>query len=101
MKPQLVRLKAQESLLEDPSDPSPCNHGKSRYRYSKKGFGCLKFVIVDVDQSGTAEFAEQEVGEVCWYPFRPSVAERTAFHIAILTEAPKAGWPLLDFFQEK
>ena len=69
----------------------------TRYRYSKRGFSCLKYVIVDVFPDGYEEFSDQEAGEVCWYRFRPSTAERAAFHNFIETPANGDRWPLLDF----
>ena len=68
-----------------------------RYRYSKMGFGWLKFVIVDVFPDGQEEFAEQEAGEVCWYSFRPSAAEQAAVHALIDNRVDAGRWPLLTF----
>jgi len=67
-----------------------------QYRYSKTGHGCLKFVIVDVFSDGREEYAEQEAGEVCWYPFVPSAAERTAFHRLIAADETGHPWPLIN-----
>ena len=95
---------AQLALLDSSVSPqAPSQDGffsgnqPVRYKYSKKGFICLKFVIVDVFPDGHEEFAEQEAGEVRWYAFRPTTAERAAFHRFIETEANAARWPLLNF----
>jgi hypothetical protein len=51
--------------------------GRSRrFSYSKLKNGRLKFVVVDIDWDDKEEWSEQEPGEVCWYAFKPSTAER-------------------------
>lgn len=83
--PQSAQIVA--SCVEDP--------GVVRYRYSKVGRSCLKFVIVDVFSDRREEYAEQEAGEVCWYPFVPSAAERAAFHRLVAAGETGDPWPLI------
>ena len=78
-------------------DPVVSPERVTRYRYSKRGFTCLKYVIVDIFPDGYEEFSDQEAGEVCWYRFRPNTAESAAFHNFIETPANGDRWPLLDF----
>lgn len=68
----------------------------TRYQYSKRGRTCLKFVIVDVFPDGYEDFSDQEAGEVCWYRFRPTTAERAAFHEFIKSQQLEDRWPLLN-----
>ena len=68
-----------------------------RYRYSKKGINCFRYVIVDVYPDGYEEFSEQEAGEVCWYRYLPGTSERVAFHTMIDEDQNKGRWPLLRF----
>jgi hypothetical protein len=75
------------SCVEDP--------GIVRYRYSKMGRTCLKYVIVDVSLDGREEYAEQEAGECRWYPFVPSAAERAAFHRLVAVGQTNDPWPLV------
>lgn len=68
-----------------------------RVQYTKIVDGRLHFVIVDRYPNAPAEFWEQEAGEVRWYPFSPSTAERSAamalFDASSLVGGPR--WPLL------
>ena len=74
---------------------SAADCGVVQHRYSKLGRSCLKYVIVDVFSDGREEFAEQEAGEVCWYPFVPSAAERAAFHRLVAAGGADNPWPLI------
>jgi hypothetical protein len=69
--------------------------GVIQYRYSKMGRSSIKFVIVDVFSDGREGYAEQEAGEVRWYPFIPSAAERAAFHRLIAAGETDDPWPLI------
>src|SRR5712691_1787450 len=97
MQTQLALTEPAVHGLEHDHNRSVSVHEPVRYRYSKMGFRWLKFVIVDVFPDGQEEFAEQEAGEVCWYSFRPSAAERAAFRKFIDTQRNAAHWPLLSF----
>ena len=69
--------------------------GVVQYRYSKMGQSCLKYVIVDVSRDGREEYAEQEAGEVRWYSFVPSAADRAALHKLIAAGETDDPWPLI------
>jgi hypothetical protein len=75
------------SGVEDP--------GVVRYRYSKMGRSCLKYVIVDVSRDGREEYAEHEAGECRWYPFVPSADERAAVRRLIAAGETHDPWPLI------
>ena len=47
-----------------------------RFCYSRSDASGLRFVIVDVGPDGCEDWAEQEAGELAWYPFRPTDDDR-------------------------
>jgi len=93
---QDVLLEAVVTAPNDDRDLVVCADGIVRYQYSKMGFVCRKFVIVDVGPDGHEEFWEQEVGEVCWHSYYPCVAERFAFHGFVASNRMPGDWPLLN-----
>jgi len=88
-------LASVEPVAADRKDNSSVSEYEPiRYQYSKMGFACLKFVIVDLLPDGREDFWEQESGEVVWHSYYPSLAERTAFQ-ETLAGRKYDGWPLL------
>lgn len=88
-------LASVEPVAADRKDNSSVSdYEPIRYQYSKMGFACLKFVIVDLLPDGCEDFWEQESGEVIWHSYYPSLAERTVFH-ETLAGRKYDGWPLL------
>jgi len=66
-----------------------------RFHYSKVAGNCLRFVIVDRLADGSLEFWSQEPGDVRWFLFEPSAAERAAVAASWRAGKDEGGWPLL------
>jgi hypothetical protein len=63
----------------------------SRITYVRIRNGYRFFVIADVAADGSEDFADQELGESLWRPFRPSATERE-FALRLLREGQGQGW---------
>ena len=63
----------------------------SRITYVRIRNGYRFFVIADLGTDGTEDFADQELGEILWRPFRPSSTERE-FALRLLHEGRGQGW---------
>ena len=58
--------------------PGQLTHPRTaqRFHYQVREGRSVKEVIVDIDADGEEEWAEQYSGELRWYAYRPSPAER-------------------------
>lgn len=75
--------------------PSARLHQAVRCCYSKVVRKALKCVIVDIDADGREDWAEQEPGEMRWYPFEPCTEERESVRMWVVTGDFPVGWPLI------
>jgi hypothetical protein len=56
--------------------------------------GVRCYVIAEQNAEGGLDFFMQEPGEVRWYGFQPTAADREAAQ-RLLASGPPSGWPLL------
>ena len=66
-----------------------------RFCYSRSDGAVLQFVIVDIGRDGNEDWAEQEAGELSWYPFTPTADDRRLIDGWIEFGCYPSGWPLL------
>jgi hypothetical protein len=63
----------------------------SRITYVRIRNGYRFFVIADLSPDGEDDFADQELGEILWRSFHPSLPEREFAH-QLLREGRGQGW---------
>ena len=69
-------------------------HLSGRVRYTRKHGANLSLAIANL-ANAVEEFCEQEPGEVRWYPFKPSAAEREAVRQLIAEGKADQNWRML------